>query len=219
MRNKLLENVLNLFFPPVCGFCGELGNSYICSYCNEYLNSIIKCKVDTYDDKYYKKHMWIFEYKDEVREKIIDYKFNDKAYIYRSFSQILLCNKKVRDFINEYDILIPVPIHKKREKNRGYNQSELIAKEICKNIDTIELRTDIIEKILNIKPQSSLTKENRITNVVNAYKIKTLIDLQEKRILLIDDVYTTGSTVNECSKIILETKCSEIGIITISKDI
>ena len=75
------------------------------------------------------------------------------------------------------------------------------------------------EKIKNIKPQSTLSKDMRIENVKNAYRLKKCdICLKNKNVLLIDDVFTTGSTVNECAKILLQTECNKVSIITLAKD-
>ena len=219
MKKNLIETALNFIFPQACGFCGEITNSYLCEYCNEYLKQRQMNKIQKYDDKFFDEHLWIYEYKDEVREKIIDYKFNNKSYLYRTFLQIILSTESVCNYIKKFYILIPVPIHKKRAKKRGYNQSELIAKGIAKNIKSIQLQTNIIEKIKNIKPQSTLSKDMRIENVKNAYRLKKCdICLKNKNILLIDDVFTTGSTVNECAKILLQTECNKVSIITLAKD-
>ena len=156
MKKNLIETALNFIFPQACGFCGEITNSYLCEYCNEYLKQRQMNKIQKYDDKFFDEHLWIYEYKDEVREKIIDYKFNNKSYLYRTFLQIILSTESVCNYIKKFDILIPVPIHKKRAKKRGYNQSELIAKGIAKDIKSIQLQTNIIEKIKNIKPKSTL---------------------------------------------------------------
>ena len=81
------------------------------------------------------------------------------------------------------------------------------------------MQTNIIEKVKNIKPQSTLSKDMRIENVKNAYRLKKCdICLKNKNILLIDDVFTTGSTVNECAKILLKTECNKVSIITLAKD-
>ena len=218
MKKNLLESALNLFFPPTCGFCNEISNSYICKYCLDYLEKVQINKADIYDDKFFTTHVWLFKYENEIREKIIDYKFNNKPYLYRSFAELITMNQDICHYINSFDIIIPVPIHKKRKKFRGYNQSELIAKEITKNIKTIQLQTDLIEKIKNITPQSMLNKDERIENVINAYKANENIDISGKNILLLDDVYTTGSTVNECAKVLKRSNCGKIGVLTLAKD-
>ncbi|MBO5348380.1 MAG: ComF family protein [Clostridia bacterium] len=218
MKTNFIENALNLFFPPACGMCGQISASYICEYCYEYLKTRAKNRLDSYDDKYFSKHFWIFEYKDEIREKIIDYKFNDKSYLYRTFLEIILNNEQAIKYIQSFDIIIPVPIHKKRLKTRGYNQCELISKSLCKQIDNVVYRNDLIIKVNNIKPQSTLTKIERAENIIGAYEISKPEILRDRKILLIDDIYTTGSTVNECSKILSETNCETIGVFSLAKD-
>ena len=152
-----------------------------------------------------------------IRQRLIEYKFQDKSYMYKTFAKIILKNKKVCGFLEKYDIIIPVPIHKKRRLKRGYNQTELIAKEICKNI-SLELKTDVLIKQKNIKAQSELNKNERKQNIKNAFEIKNINEIIDKKILLFDDIYTTGSTVNECSKILKKVGAKQIGVVTIAKD-
>ena len=104
--------------------------------------------------------MYIFKYTELVRNLILQYKFNDKAYLYRTFCEFMVKNKKVFDFIKSYDIIIPVPIHKKRMKERGYNQSELISRELASTLD-LEIYTNVLVKVKNNKPQSTLTQKER----------------------------------------------------------
>ena len=120
--------------------------------------------------------------------------------------------------MKNYDIIIPVPISKKRKRLRGYNQSELIAKMIAKQAKTIECRCDILYKQKDTLPQSSLDKEKRQQNIKNAYYIKNEKTVQNKKILLLDDIYTTGSTANECSKMLKQAGAKEIGVLTLAKD-
>ena len=105
----------------------------------------------------------MFNYKEYIREKIIDYKFNEKPYYYKTFSKIFITNKKMCDILKSYDIIIPVPIHNKRRKQRGYNQTELISKEISKEFANLNYK-NILIKNKNAKPQSTLNKEQRIEN-------------------------------------------------------
>ncbi len=154
-----------------------------------------------------------------IRDKILAYKFNDKAYYYKTFVRILLNNKKMCEILTSYDIIVPIPIHNKRRKERGYNQTELIAKEIAKNIDGLEY-ANILEKNKNTVPQSTLNKKDRIKNSVNVYNLKNISNtkINYKNILIFDDIYTTGSTANECARILRKLEPKSIGILTIAKD-
>jgi len=128
-----------------------------------------------------------------------------------------LNDKNTCRIISNYDIIIPVPISKKRYKQRGYNQSELLAKEIVKNTELI-LEKNCLLKNKEIREQSKLNKEERIQNIQNAYYLRNIQKLENKKILLIDDIYTTGSTVNECSKELKKANIQKIAVLTIAKD-
>ena len=119
--------------------------------------------------------------------------------------------------LKRYDTIIPVPISKKRMKERGYNQSTLIAKELSKKIK-IDLEINCIIKVKNVKEQSKLNKEQREKNIQNVYELKNKQKIINKKILLIDDIYTTGSTVNECSKILGQGKTAQIDVLVVARD-
>lgn len=144
---------------------------------------------------------------------------------------MILQNEKFINKIKSYEIIIPVPISKKRYKERGYNQSELIAKELVKEITNSKLqkhKKEITKKIQynnisllktkNIIEQSKLNKNERIKNIQGVYELRNKEILYNKKILLVDDIFTTGSTVNECSKILSDAKPKKIGVLTIAKD-
>ena len=152
-----------------------------------------------------------------IRKVILNYKFNDKPYLYKTIVNFLLKNEKFFEILKSYDTIIPVPISTKRYKERGYNQSYLIAKEIAKKLK-IKCNNNSLLKTKNIIEQSKLNKEERQKNIQGVYKLSNPKILQNKKILLLDDVYTTGSTVKECSKILIQAKPTKIGVFTIAKD-
>lgn len=207
----------------MCGFCGKLDKNYICDECNKLLEKVDN--IDQYDNEniFYDKHMYLFKYEGTIRQKIIDYKFNEKSYLYKMFEKIILNDKKVCDFIKCYDIIIPVPIHYKRKMERGYNQTELIVEEICKDINKVSDKSLKVNKKLVIKNkntvrQSSLNREQRNENIKDAYSLNVNENIKNKKILIFDDIYTTGSTVNECAKVIKKLEPKEISVLTIAKD-
>lgn len=209
---------LNLLFPIKCGICNKISKEAICNNCLNNLYKIEKVKIINVKNNYYNKHLYIFDYKGIIREKIIHYKFRDKAYLYNFFAKIILKNKKIYRFIKSYDIIIPVSISKQRFKERGYNQTLLIAKELAGNIESLELNNNVLFKIKNTAPQSTLNKAERKSNLKGAYAIKNETEVKNKKIVILDDVYTTGSTAKECSKLLKSAGAKQIGIITIAKD-
>lgn len=179
---------------------------------NNQINVIIKPR-----NKYFKELISIFKYEGIIRDKILQYKFEDKAYMYNTFAKIILKNEKICGLLKKYDIIIPVPIHKKRKAQRGYNQTQLIASKISKYVE-IKLCDDVLIKSKNTIAQSKLNKNKRKQNIKGAFKILNSEKIQGKNILLFDDIYTTGSTVNECSKILTRAGAKRIGVLTIAKD-
>ena len=196
----MLDYILDIIYPNVCGFCNNICNENLCTKCEEKINKLLLCNIDDYkndNSKYFEEHIYLFKYDNEIRENILDYKFNDKSYLYKTFAKIINKNKKICGFLKKYDIIIPVPIHKKR-------------------LDSREKK--VLIKAKNTNPQSTLTKEERIKNTQNVYILKNIETIKNKKIVLFDDIYTTGSTVNECSKLLKENGAKEIGILTLAKD-
>ncbi len=214
---NFLEKALEYIFLPCCGICGKLGEGYLCKECGKLLE-----KYMINDNLQFKRNesiekMHILKYEDIIRKAIIQYKFNDKSYLYKTFCEIIVKNKKALDFIKSYDIIIPVPIHKKRMRKRGYNQCELISKRISKIVG-ISMYTDVLIKTKNNVPQSTLNKKSRMMNAKNVYKIHNLDKIQNKKVLVFDDIYTTGSTVCACVEELKKASPSKIGILTLAKD-
>lgn len=206
----------------MCGICGKIDKKFLCRKCESTLNKYKICNIDNYDKdntKYFNNHMYIFKYEGLIRNKILSYKFNEKSYLYKTFTNFLLKDQKVFDFLERYDIIIPVPISKQRYKKRGYNQSLLIAKQISKKTK-IELNKKVLNKKKNTVAQSTLNKKERIENAKDVYNInrKYIKEIKNKKILIIDDIFTTGSTVNECAKQLRTVGIRNIGILTIAKD-
>ena len=214
---NFINSALDYFFPPICGICGEINENYICNNCYENIKKIKKCVINEYNNRNFSKHLYIFRYEGIIRNKIIEYKFEDKGYLYKMFAKIILSDKKTCNFIKKYDVIIPVPISKKRKKKRGYNQSELVANELAQKLNQ-DIWTDIIIKKKDNKPQSELNKLERIKNVEDIYEINKPIEVKNKKVLLLDDIYTTGSTVNEIARKLKQNQTQEIGVITLAKD-
>jgi len=241
----------------------------------------------------------LFRYEGELREVFLKYKFRDKSYLREFFADSIsrlitesnynsknnkISNKKVYNFLNQYDIITPVPLHSKRKLERGYNQAEQVLKlvfednninnnqafrQILKNnikhgeysknetingkikykqnkyeqnkykqieyeqnkykqienkqnkYKRIEYNNNILEKVKNIKPQSTKSGAEREQNTKNAFRIKNENAkkiIKQKNVLIFDDIYTTGSTFNECKRVLLENGAKSVGAFMIAKD-
>lgn len=206
----------------------------------------------------------MFRYEGELRQVFLKYKFRDKSYLREFFADSIsrlitesnsnsknnkISNKKVYNFLNQYDIITPVPLHSKRKLERGYNQAEQVLKLVFKdnNINNnqafrqilknniklekysksetikgqIEYNNNILEKVKNIKPQSTKSGAEREQNTKNAFRIKNENAkkiIKQKNVLVFDDIYTTGSTFNECKRVLLENGAKSVGAFMIAKD-
>lgn len=206
---KIIEKAFDLIFPPACGICGKLGEGYICKRCYEEIKPYIYQKVEN-------KIFYLLNYKDIIRNKMIEFKFNDKSYLSHMFCEIFVKSKIGCEFTKKYDIIIPIPMYKQKKNIRGYNQSELIAKKIAKHFK-VPICTNVLVKYKNTPMQSSLGKEERIKNVQNVYKVNDKEKIKGKKVLLLDDIYTTGATIEECKRIMQLEGNKNIGTIIIAK--
>lgn len=216
-------NILDVIFPPTCEICGKVG-TYLCDECYKELKKYEipnqKNNYDYYDNESNSK-FFLYKYEGKVRELLISYKFNDKAYLSNLFEKNIIKNKKACNFLKSCDIITPVPLHRKRKLERGYNQSELIAKRIVKELQkivNIKFDNKILIKQKNTKPQSLKNLEQRIEDVRGIYKFNKAKNINGKQIIIFDDIYTTGSTCKECRKVLYEAGASKVSIFCIARD-
>ena len=218
----IFEKILDYIYPQVCGICGKLNTNSLCKKCEIKLKNEFNFQTDNYQtdtSKNFIEHHYFFKYQNIIRNQILGLKFQEKPYIYKTIAFFLKNMKKSFEKLKKYDIIIIVPISKQRFLNRGYNQSELIAKELSKIIK-VPIGKKILYKIKNTVPQSSLNKKQREENSKGVYRARNVIKLINKKILIVDDIYTTGNTVNECAKVLIQfgIKREDIAILTIAKD-
>ncbi len=179
-------------------FCKKCG-SILEKECNE-------CKCSLRNDKYYDNTNSMLFYNNNASKIIHSIKFEHKYKLCEDIS--LLISDIHKNYILKNDYIIPVPIGKKRLKLRGYNQSYIIANTIYKKLE-INVINDLIERQVETKALSSTkSKEERNSIIKNAFKVnKSYIEkLENKHLLIVDDVFTTGTTVNEMSKTLTYTE-------------
>ena len=230
MKIQLYEHFLDLIFPKTCGYCEKitLNNGYICNECREkyiyeFQNKCKLCGKTTYNIYdicnecigkriYYSSLRYVTFYEDIMKQRITEYKFFEKKYLSHFFAEIILNN--VEKF--EADLLIPVPIGKKRKLERGYNQSDLIAKELAQKWD-IKFEPNVLKKVKETPKQSKLTARERQKNIKNAFEVIDLDRVKGKKVILFDDIFTTGATVNEISRLLIKCGANAVNIIVIAR--
>ncbi|MBR3888708.1 MAG: ComF family protein [Clostridia bacterium] len=210
----MFTKFVDLIFPRACGLCGQkINQRYTCRKCLNILEYYQE-KVVFYpkNGNYYDKLLCGFEYKSYIKNKMLQYKFENKRYLAKSFGDLLAYRLKQYNLCA--DLVVPVPIHYKRDLARGYNQSAYIAKFVGELID-IPVNKNILVKIKYNQKQSLLDVNSRKENVKNVYSVVKGNLVKDKKILLIDDIFTTGSTVNECSRVLKEAGAKEVIVATV----
>lgn len=174
--------------------------------------SLIDCNYCYNKTFYFDKVISCIEYDDISKKLVLDFKYKSKTYLCR-YIALLMKEKLLLEDI-KFDYILFVPLHKKRLKQRGFNQSEKIANKLGELLDIPVI--DCISREKNTKRLYRLNKEEREKELKNGFKVKENINLiKNKNILLIDDIFTTGSTSNEISKVLKINSVNSICILTL----
>lgn len=233
MVTKLLQRTIRLIYPECCPFCDEVtgGEGKICNKCLPKIKyvgnpSCMKCgKPISQDEKEYcydcsvKQHIFdrgisIFIYSDLVRKSIFRFKYENRKCYAKTYAKLL--KKDVIHTLSEWgcDAIIPVPISRERYKKRGYNQAELLAREISEIIN-LPVDSSTLCRVKNTKPQKNLEANERAKNLENAFKISKNV-VQYKKIILVDDIFTTGNTFDACADVLKKAGVNKIYFISLS---
>lgn len=230
----LFSRILDILYPPhiKCIFCGnEIANQNeydscddclktlprithnYCSRCGaqqaeDFVGVCLACKKTNYSFEYARS---VFKYSDYVQKAILKLKFGSGKYLLSPLSKFMTDYLSTLDW--EYDYITFVPMHPKGLKKRKYNQSEELAKLISKKLN--KPIVDAFEKIRTTKNQAQLSASKRKTNLKDAFRLK-IRNVKGKSFLIIDDVFTTGSTSNELSKLLKSHKASKVYVFTLA---
>lgn len=246
LLQKIKNFTLDLFFPKSCLGCQKEG-FYLCEDCKTLLDvsEFNYCLCDTNpirlplssssgkcrrcSEKKLSGLYFAISYKERALAKKLIHQFKYKPYLKdlsKTLAAILIEHfvktAKNIDEIWNNGILIPVPLHKTKLKERGYNQSEELAKELSK-ILRIPVATDVLIKIKSTPSQMELKKEQRERNLQGAFAIKSggtsdVPPLSGKKVFLVDDVYTTGSTMQECALVLRDSGAKIVWGIAVARE-
>lgn len=207
------ELVLDIFYPKSCIVCNSFVNIgkkvSLCPDCSNRLNKHVKVIRDT--DKYFEEAICALEYSGNVKSAMADYKFRGIRYLSAAFGYAVGKALANREFINDISVICPVPLHPLRD--REYNQSELIASHIAKEY-SINHIPDLLIKIRNLSPLSRMGYKMRVNSIKSAIAFNSCYNIVGKNICLVDDIYTTGTTVNECARILKMYGASKVYVAT-----
>lgn len=204
---KWKKTIIRLLFPDKCLLCGKLLPSpdiYLCDHCVAHTPEALKQKQKI---PFLSGAFALWYYEDDVRKSILRFKFRRRPGYARGYGAILA--SKLPGITEKYDLIAWVPVSKLRKLKRGYDQVELIAHTFCKELQVTP--ASCLKKIRHNPPQSSIASAaQRRANVLGAYKVPNPDFVKGKRILLLDDIITTGATISECAKTLMAAGAKEV---------
>lgn len=196
------RDINNFEEQPYCEKCAKKlvkndGNR--CRICDEKIeNEAIICDRCQKQKRSFKRAYCPFIYEGIVRQSLLSYKMNNRRYLAKSYAKFIY-NYIGEDFKN-FDVITFVPMTKKKEKERSFNQSKLLAEELAK-ISNLKICKCLI-KISETKEQKKLNFNERKKNLSNCFRIVNEKEIDDMRVLLVDDIITTCATMDTCSKLI-----------------
>ena len=206
---------IKFIIPPVCEKCGRPAysrpyvgtggpsNSLLCPECNK--------KHNIFFDRAFS----VALYEGVWKELIHLFKYGKNDCLDKFLAGFLIELIRKNSSLKESDLIIPVPLHWQERWRRSYDQTYLLAYEVSR-MTNIPVCVDKLIKHKKIPSQTTLSGKERLKNVKGAFKINNPKILRDKKILLIDDVFTTGSTVNECTKELRKAKVRRVDVITLT---
>lgn len=195
----LKEKLMDFFYPPHCMACGTLLSDKK-EFCKECVETIQRVKLkEVYNvNNRYNAATGAFYYNGAGKTMLLRYKYAGKHYLSKTFSKYMAQAVEEQYSGIVFDIITYVPMTKLEKSLRHFNQSKLLAKQLSKVLG-IECAS-LLKKTKNTKKQHKLNDEARMQNLKNCFAAKNKENIKGKMVLLVDDVKTTGTTLNECSK-------------------
>jgi ComF family protein len=231
---------LNLVFPPVCPICQTLLNGkgndlLLCPTCRTAIKPIHppycpRCglPVPSGDEEGYlcgpclkeRRHFEVHRssglYEGALKEAIHTFKYGGVFPYVRVFGDLLQPTLQILSRDHPVDVMIPVPLHIRRLRERGFNQALLLVRELSKRTG-IPYEERALKKIKDTPVQIALKKRERKKNLTGAFQVQNQGAIQGKAVVLVDDVYTTGATVNECSRTLLRAGAERVAVLTVAR--
>ena len=219
---ELLQSALSLLYPPGCTICGKSirAGEYLCDQCETKAVRIVApfcqkcsepfegsitntfaCANCAHRTIYFDAAVAAYRGRGIVREVIHQFKYTRQIHLRHLVARWLraaLDDERLRDC--NFDLIVPVPLHPTRERERGFNQASLLS-ELLSAQTSIRSRR-VLERVRYTTTQTALDRSERMGNLHNAFRLRKNADVRGLRVLLIDDVLTTGSTLSECARVL-----------------
>lgn len=233
MRKKRKIKWEEILWPNTCPFCGRVNAGGVCAVCRKKAEELIvkeprcmKCgKPVRYDETEYcqdcanTRHSYdrgvsLWLHKEPINTSIYRFKYHNQRFYAGFYAAEMV--KKYRELIRRWrpEVIVPIPLHSRRRRKRGYNQAELLARELGKLL-MLPVTPDFVFRVKDTSPQKMLDNKKRRKNLKKAFAVR-IPRRMPKRVLVIDDIYTTGNTIDAVACILKKAGVQKVYFLTIS---
>ena len=234
----MLGAIINLFYPALCRACSKKINEFDRNICDDCAKKIkerlppfcVKCGrqlkgdpesiytcIDCRKDAPYFDQAWsACYYEGALKDLIHDFKYKKITSLSKDFTNLIINFMKKYNVGKDCQIIVSVPMHPDRLFKREINHSDILARDLGRSLK-IPYSTNTLRKIKNTSLQSKLKRQERIKNLSSSFSLKDNSIIRDKNILLVDDLFTTGSTVNECSRVLKDAGARHVEVITLAR--
>ncbi|MFP4164679.1 MAG: ComF family protein [Chitinispirillaceae bacterium] len=235
--SDLLKRVGDFLVPQLCVVCDSpLSDLWFCSHCLETLESnhasrdaclfcsqnrkVKECTCGIVWDYPFERVFSFYDFDDLLRSVAHQIKYKGKRKL--AFHIGLISAPRLpQGYVENADLIIPVPLHRSRMRQRGYNQAEWFARGVaCGANSGWKVETELLSRRKKTATQTKLDKESRVKNLQKAFGVdrRKVHRLKDRSVLLVDDVLTTGATVEACTKELLKAGCAKVRVLSLGRD-
>ena len=236
---RLRESVLSLLAPPKCASCGKVlsQENVFCESCNNTFRLVEEpfcsicglpfktrvgsnhlCASCRNEPVWFDRARAMFVYEGAVRKAIHRFKYHAGLFQARTLGEMLANVVGDLSASSSWDLITPVPLHETKLRQRGFNQALLLSKYAARRVG-ISLEVETLRRTRLTRPQVELSGTERLKNVRNAFKVVSPEVFDNRRVLLVDDVFTTGATLRECARVLKKAGASRVDAVTLARSV
>ena len=225
--------IKKLLWPEICPFCGKVSREGVCLACEKNISKLLVrgprcmkcgkpvraeeqefCYDCTHTEHYFDKGYSLWLHRPPISTSIYQFKYHNQRAFARIYAEkiIIYYGKQLKEL--QIDCIIPVPLHSKRRRKRAYNQAGLLAKEIGVFLK-IPVESRLVKRVRYTDPQKKLDSHLRKSNLKNAFRVCGNVE-GIRTVMIVDDIYTTGNTIDEIARILKEKGVGNVIFLTIS---
>jgi competence protein ComFC len=236
-RLNLLEAAASLLYPPACTICGASiqAGEYLCGQCEANVSRIVApfcekcsqpfegsisstftCANCAHREIHFDAAVAAYRGRGIVRQIIHEFKYNRQIHLRHLVARWLcaaLDDQRLRGI--RFDVIVPVPLHATRQRERGFNQASLLAESL--SAQALIPSKALLKRIRYTTTQTALDRSERMENLHNAFRLRKNVDVRGLRVLLVDDVLTTGSTLSECARVLKRARALSVHAATAAR--